>query len=108
MRRRDMAEHSGQQGCHGSVGAGSSNPSIALQTLSLIVFAGTRPLLRNVSLNIPSCQVFGVIGPSGAGKSTLLRCLNRLIDLDPGLRVEGDILLKGRSIFEPGTDVDAL
>jgi phosphate transport system ATP-binding protein len=52
--------------------------------------------------------VFGLIGPSGAGKSTLLRCLNRLNDLIPGLKVSGDVTLHGRSIHAPGTDVNAL
>ena len=79
-----------------------------LQVRALSVFAGTRQLLRTVSFSIPARQVFGVIGPSGAGKSTLLRCLNRLIDLDSSLRLEGDIHLHGRSIFAPDVDVDAL
>ena len=48
------------------------------------------------------------MGPSGAGKSTLLRCLNRLIELAPGLRVDGEILFRGRSIFHPDLDVDHL
>lgn len=79
-----------------------------LQVRALSVFAGKRQLLRTVSFSIPARQVFGVIGPSGAGKSTLLRCLNRLIDLDSSLRLEGDIHLHGRSIFAPDVDVDAL
>lgn len=79
-----------------------------LQTRSLSVFAGSRELLRRISLSIPAHQVFGVIGPSGAGKSTLLRCLNRLVELDSSLRLEGDILLHDRSIFAPDTDLDAL
>ena len=79
-----------------------------LQVRALSVFAGKRQLLRTVSFSIPARQVFGVIGPSGAGKSTLLRCLNRLIDLDSSLRLEGDIHLHGRSIFAPYVDVDAL
>jgi phosphate transport system ATP-binding protein len=65
-------------------------------------------LLRDVNVHIPARQVFGIIGPSGAGKSTLLRCLNRLIELDSSLRVEGDILLHGHSIFAREVDVDAL
>ncbi|MGH8512402.1 MAG: phosphate ABC transporter ATP-binding protein [Gammaproteobacteria bacterium] len=74
----------------------------------LSVQAGTRCLLRNVNLAISPHQVFGLMGPSGAGKSTLLRCLNRLIDLTPTLRVSGEVLFHGHSIRAPGVDVDAL
>lgn len=79
-----------------------------LRTRELTVHAGERPLLRNVNLEIRPRQVFGIIGPSGAGKSTLLRCLNRLVDLTPNLRVEGSVLFQGNSVRQPGTDVDAL
>ncbi len=79
-----------------------------LQVRRLNVFAGARQLLRDVSLDIPAHQVFGLLGPSGAGKSTLLRSLNRLIELDSSLKLTGDILLHGRSIFAPDVDVDAL
>ncbi len=82
--------------------------SAVLETRSLQVFAGSQPLLRGVSLAIAPRQVFGIIGPSGAGKSTLLRCLNRMVDLTPNLRVEGEVRFHGRSIRAPGTDVDAL
>ena len=79
-----------------------------LEVRSLAVHANGRPLLRDVSLAVRPGQVFGVIGPSGAGKSTLLRSLNRLNDLIPGLRVSGDVILRGASIYAPGTDVNAL
>lgn len=79
-----------------------------LETRDLNVFAGERCLLRDVNLRIVARRVFGLIGPSGAGKSTLLRCLNRLIELDAGLRLTGDILLHGRSIFAATVDPDAL
>jgi phosphate transport system ATP-binding protein len=79
-----------------------------LEVRSLGVSAGTRPLLRDVSFTVAPGQVFGLIGPSGAGKSTLLRCLNRLNDLIPGLKVNGDVTLHGTSIYAPGMDVNAL
>lgn len=81
-------------------------PILAVRNLS--VHAGNRPLLRGVNLEITPRQVFGIIGPSGAGKSTLLRCLNRLVDLSPGFRVEGDVHFHGRSIFARDVDPDAL
>ncbi|MGH8005934.1 MAG: phosphate ABC transporter ATP-binding protein [Candidatus Binatia bacterium] len=79
-----------------------------LQVQRLTVKAGKREILRNVDLSVRPGQVFGIIGPSGAGKSTLLKCLNRLIDLTPGLRVDGDVRFHGHSIYCNGTDVDSL
>jgi phosphate transport system ATP-binding protein len=79
-----------------------------LEARGLGVTAAGRHILRGVSLKVPPRQVLGLIGPSGAGKTTLLRCLNRLVDLSPGLRVEGEVLFHGRDVYAPGTDVDAL
>jgi len=79
-----------------------------LQTIGLSVKSGGRAILHDVSLSIPSGSVFGILGPSGAGKSTLLKCLNRLIDLTPSLKVSGDVTFHGRSIFASGVEIDAL
>ena len=86
---------------------GPAAPAV-LTTRELAVDAGSRPILRDVSLEIPGRGVFGIIGPSGAGKSTLLRCLNRLVDLTPGLRVSGDVRLEGDSIYARDFDADRL
>jgi phosphate transport system ATP-binding protein len=83
-------------------------PKPVLETRALSVWAGDRPILRNVNLRVQPGQVFGIIGPSGAGKSTLLKCLNRLIDLTPELRVEGHAAFHGIALDRNGTDVDAL
>jgi phosphate transport system ATP-binding protein len=64
--------------------------------------------LHSISLDIPAKQVTAFIGPSGCGKSTLLRCLNRMYSLYPGQRAEGDILLDGRNILAPGTNLNLL
>lgn len=79
-----------------------------LQTRSLSVRAGPRMLLQDVTLSIPEREVFGIIGPSGAGKSTLLRCLNRLVELSPGLSVSGEVAFHGAPIYSPEVDADAL
>lgn len=79
-----------------------------LETCGLTVRAGQRDILRNVTLSIAARQVFGIIGPSGAGKSTLLKCLNRLVELTPGLRVSGEVRFHQASIYAPAVDVDAL
>lgn len=79
-----------------------------LETRGLSVTAGARTILRRVNLAIQPRQVFGIIGPSGSGKSTLLRCLNRLTDLTPELRVEGEIHLRGESIRNGAANPDDL
>jgi phosphate transport system ATP-binding protein len=79
-----------------------------LETRRLTVTAGARTLLQDVSVSIAPRQVFGLIGPSGAGKSTLLKCINRLVELTPTLKVTGDVRFRGESIFRGGTDADAL
>ncbi|MGH7536297.1 MAG: phosphate ABC transporter ATP-binding protein PstB [Gemmatimonadales bacterium] len=69
---------------------------------------GPRQVLRNLTFGIERKAVTAIIGPSGCGKSTFLRSINRLNDLIPGIRHEGDILVEGGSVFAPGTDLVAL
>jgi phosphate transport system ATP-binding protein len=69
---------------------------------------GASHALKEISLAIGMRQVTALIGPSGCGKSTLLRSLNRLNDLVDGVRTEGDIRLRGRSVYGKGVDVIAL
>jgi phosphate transport system ATP-binding protein len=71
-------------------------------------FYGAKQALFDISMDIPEREVTAFIGPSGCGKSTLLRSLNRVNDLVDGTRHDGDILLKGRSIFDRNLDVIAL
>jgi phosphate transport system ATP-binding protein len=68
-------------------------------------FYGTRRVLDSVSLNIQANQVTALIGPSGCGKSTFLRVLNRMNDIIPGARVEGEVTIDGRNIYAPSVDV---
>lgn len=79
-----------------------------LDVREVSVTFGPRPILRRASFSVLEGEVFGLIGPSGAGKSTLLRCLNRLTDLSPNLRVEGEIHYRDLALFDRGTDVNAL
>ncbi|MDF2626552.1 MAG: phosphate transporter ATP-binding protein [Symbiobacteriaceae bacterium] len=65
---------------------------------------GTHQALHNVSMEIGARAVTAIIGPSGCGKSTLLRCLNRMNDLVPGCRIEGEIRFGGEDIYAPGVD----
>jgi phosphate transport system ATP-binding protein len=64
--------------------------------------------LRKVNLDIARRKVTAFIGPSGCGKSTLLRTLNRMFDLYPGQRAEGEILFNGRNILDKSQDVNLL
>ncbi|MFZ2448423.1 MAG: phosphate ABC transporter ATP-binding protein PstB [Syntrophobacteraceae bacterium] len=64
--------------------------------------------LKDITFDIREKRVTALIGPSGCGKSTFLRCLNRMNDLIPYARVEGEILLEDVNIYGPGIDVVAL
>jgi phosphate transport system ATP-binding protein len=64
--------------------------------------------LHGISLDFNTNQVTALIGPSGCGKSTFLRCLNRMNDLIPKTRAEGEILLDGKDILASGVDVVTL
>ncbi len=75
---------------------------------NLNVAAQGKKILSDVNVVIEANQVFGIIGPSGAGKSTFLRCLNRLSDLTPELKVDGRIDYRGRSINDSAIDPDGL
>jgi len=70
-------------------------------------YQGTH-VLKDINVGIPRHQVTAIIGPSGCGKTTLLRCINRMIDLFPGTRAEGRVLLDGFDIYERGVDVTAI
>jgi len=64
--------------------------------------------LKNVDLDIPDKQVTAFIGPSGCGKSTLLRCFNRMNDLIPSCRTEGEIFINDQNILNKSIDVAEL
>jgi phosphate transport system ATP-binding protein len=81
---------------------------IRMQTVGLDFFYGKTQALFDVSLAVPEKSVTALIGPSGCGKSTFLRCLNRMNDLIPDTRVEGEVLLDGEDIYSGGMDVVAL
>lgn len=72
------------------------------------VWHGKIPLVRRASFEVGAGEIFGIIGPSGAGKSSLLRALNRLNELIPGLRVTGEVALRGSSIYSPDADPDEI
>ncbi|MFL6013433.1 MAG: phosphate ABC transporter ATP-binding protein PstB [Gaiellaceae bacterium] len=70
----------------------------------LTVRYGRNPAVENVNLEIYRNIATALIGPSGCGKSTFIRCLNRMNDLIPGARVEGEILYHGQNLYGSGVD----
>jgi phosphate transport system ATP-binding protein len=71
----------------------------------LKLFYGDFQALKGISLLIKERQITALIGPSGCGKSTFLRCLNRMNDTIPGVRISGEVLLDGQDIYSPAFDV---
>jgi phosphate transport system ATP-binding protein len=75
---------------------------------NLDFFYGANQALYDISVEIPEREVMAFIGPSGCGKSTFLRTLNRMNDTIPIARVTGTVLIDGKDIYAPKTDVVAL
>jgi len=80
----------------------------AIEVRNLNFFYGSFQGLKNINLDIEQGKVTAFIGPSGCGKSTLLRTLNRMYDLYPGQRAEGEINFYGQNILSPGQDLNLL
>jgi phosphate transport system ATP-binding protein len=81
---------------------------IILEVRDLNFYYGAFQGLKHINLNIQKNTVTAFIGPSGCGKSTLLRTLNRMYDLYPGQRAEGEILFDGQNILDPKQDLNLL
>ncbi len=79
--------------------------SVKIEVKHLNFYYGEFQALQDNSLDFHTNEVSALIGPSGCGKSTFLRCLNRMNDLIPISRVEGNILLDGLDIYDPSVDV---
>jgi phosphate transport system ATP-binding protein len=79
-----------------------------VQIRNLNFFYGEARALKDISLPLYDRKVTGFIGPSGCGKSTLLRVLNRIYDLYPKQRAEGEVLLDGEDILSPKQDLNLL
>ncbi len=76
----------------------------ALEIRNLRVYYGNFLAIKDVNLSIPRHQITAIIGPSGVGKSTLLRALNRMNELVPTCRTEGEVLFEGQNIYDPRVD----
>src|ERR1700690_4435477 len=96
-----MSEVEAQRPARGPVG---ETDKVVVRNLDFY-YRQTRAL-KDVSFNLYKGQVTAFIGPSGCGKSTLLRVLNRMYDLYPGQRAEGEVLLDGENILAANLDLN--
>lgn len=76
-----------------------------IETLKLNLYYGDFHALKDVNIRLPSQNITAIIGPSGCGKSTLLRCFNRMNDLIENAKVKGAVIIEGKNILEPDTDL---
>ncbi|HNR94288.1 MAG TPA: phosphate ABC transporter ATP-binding protein [Kiritimatiellia bacterium] len=83
-----------------------STRNLSIENLN--VWYGDRRILHDVTLDIPDRQITAIIGPSGCGKTTLMRCMNRLLEVNTDSRIEGKVLVDGRNIYDPGTEVTSI
>lgn len=79
-----------------------------LEIKDLNLFYGDFHALKNIQMNIEENRITAFIGPSGCGKSTLLRSINRMNDLVEGCRIEGQILLDGKNVYDRSMDINML
>ncbi len=77
---------------------------LAIEARNLNIFYGDFHAVRDVNLPIYKNKITAIIGPSGCGKSTVLRSFNRMNDLVPGARVEGEVRYHGKNIYDPDVD----
>ncbi|WP_319763937.1 phosphate ABC transporter ATP-binding protein PstB [Maridesulfovibrio sp.] len=82
--------------------------AVKIASKNLDFYYGDFKALEDISMDFEENRVTALIGPSGCGKSTFLRCLNRMNDLIPGTRVDGDLTLDDEDIYAQGLDVVTL
>src|SRR5690349_24719501 len=83
---------------------GLTTREVVFQSRDVTVSYGGAPAVRDVSFDIYKNNITALIGPSGCGKSTLIRCYNRMNDLIPSAKVDGEILYHGENLY--GDKVD--
>ncbi|MFA5054929.1 MAG: phosphate ABC transporter ATP-binding protein PstB [Dehalococcoidia bacterium] len=76
-----------------------------MQIKKLDFYYGKLHALKNINIDVMENRITALIGPSGCGKSTFLRTLNRMNDIIPGARIDGEVVLDGRNIYDKCVDV---
>jgi phosphate transport system ATP-binding protein len=89
-----------------AVFAGEPKPKVSVRDLNF--YYGEFHALKHINLELIANRVTAFIGPSGCGKSTLLRIFNRMYDLYPGQRAEGQVMLDGQNVLDPSLDLNLL
>ena len=82
--------------------------TVKLSTKDLRAKFGKVEVLKGINLSFPQNKVTAIMGPSGCGKTTLIRCLNRIHELTPNAKVEGEVILDGENIYAPQIDPVAI
>jgi phosphate transport system ATP-binding protein len=82
--------------------------SIKLRIEDLNLRIGNKDILRNISAGIPKNKITVILGPSGCGKTTLMKCMNRLTDMYPDMKISGNIFIDNEEILHSGKDVTAI
>ncbi|MDO4606469.1 MAG: phosphate ABC transporter ATP-binding protein PstB [Bowdeniella nasicola] len=78
--------------------------SKSIEVRDLNIYYGTHHAVADVTMRIEPCTITALIGPSGCGKSTFLRTLNRMHEVIPGARVEGEVLIDGHNLYDSKVD----
>ncbi|HWQ07692.1 MAG TPA: phosphate ABC transporter ATP-binding protein PstB [Holophaga sp.] len=81
-----------------------AKPAFKIRAEDVNAWFGKTHILKGISLDVARQRVTALIGPSGCGKSTFIRCLNRLHEVVPGARIQGQVLLDGEDIYRRGID----
>jgi phosphate transport system ATP-binding protein len=84
--------------------AADADNRVRMRVEDLSVYYGKVQAVKHVTMSIRTQKVTALIGPSGCGKSTFIRCLNRMHELTPGARVEGNVLLDEQTLYGSGVD----
>jgi phosphate transport system ATP-binding protein len=87
-----------------TIGSSSTNGKYAMESRDMSVFYGNFRAVKDVSLKIEPQKITALIGPSGCGKSTVLRSFNRMNDLVPTARTQGEVLFHGKNLYDPEVD----
>jgi phosphate transport system ATP-binding protein len=106
LKGHDMAEIAPLDAFAATAGTSSDAAQVSIRNLNF--YYGATHALKNVSIDYADRKATAMIGPSGCGKSTLLRVLNRMYDLYPGQRAEGEVLIGGDNIIAPDMNLNQL
>lgn len=80
-----------------------SESSVDIKKLN--AYYGDFHALKDISVKVPENKITGIMGPSGCGKSTFIKCLNRILERTEEARIDGEVIIDGTNIYDPGVEV---